>query len=127
MSAYSDLKELIQLAPAASDFVIWRFWNAGSAEDNKRYIVLIENGGRSDQDIKRPTFNAYFVSKVNDSDLTGFSANVESISDYLSKNYKNNCLIGCNVIASASGPRPSTDNRFWATADLQVLYSLAAQ
>ena len=127
MSAFDDLKSLIGLAPEASEYTIWRFWNGEQAEDNKRYIVLIENGGPADEDIERPTFNIWFVSRVQDRDLRGFDSDARAISKHLSQNFDNGCLIGVNVVASASGPRPSTDNRFWATMDAQILYSITPQ
>ena len=124
MSSYDDLKALIQRAPEAINFTIQGLWNGETAEADKRYIVLIENGGPSDEDIQRSTFNVWFVSRQNDSNLGGFHDDVRAISTHLSRSFKENCAFGIIVNASASSPRPSTDNRFWATMDVQVLYSI---
>jgi hypothetical protein len=123
MSAYIDLKALIALAPEASDYTIWSYWNAGQADDNTRYIVLLKNGGPSDEDIDAPTFNVWFVSKAQDDLMQDFYNDVEAISKFLSKNFSNKCVFGLNVVSSASGARPSEDGRFWSTMDVQVLYS----
>lgn len=122
-SAYLDFKALLMQEPRSADYTIQALWNASTADNSQRYIIIQQNGNASDEDIRNMTFDVVLISRVNDTDYMDLWDDAESINKYLLENYKSNCQFGLNGVNDVSSPRIMSDGRAFVRMVYAALYS----
>ncbi len=120
LTSWTDHRDSAQPVPAVQ---LYEF-NEDDLQDNER-CLLIKNVGNGAGNflVREPSMMIAVFSKAARGDQAAASHYIELIKEYISRNFRKDCIMSVNIVGDKAGPYRLQSGRRYYQLDLQVLTS----